>query len=179
MESLRILRRICFMVALLMGFGGIPAFAQFSSGIEGTVHDTSGAVVPGAKVTVTDTRLGVTKTDTTNQSGYFRIDSISASTYIVQIKMSGFQTYQQKDLTLQVGEIRTLSPVLTVGSASTEVTVSATQAAINLTTPTTGSVISETTVQQTPLTGQNVYGLSALTPGITGSAVNSADKLHQ
>jgi hypothetical protein len=171
----KVLRSVTILMILLFSLGGSSAFAQFSSGIEGTVHDSSGAVVSGAKVTVTDTRLGIAKNVTTDQSGYFRIDSIAASTYSLQIKVSGFTTYQQKYLVLQVGELRTLSPVLAVGSASTEVTVSASQLAINLSTATTGSVISEETVHQTPLTGQNVYGLAALTPGMTGSAVNTAD----
>jgi Carboxypeptidase regulatory-like domain len=148
------------------------AFAQFLSSIEGTVLDNTGAVVPGAKVLITDTQLGVSRTDTTNQSGFFRIGSIAASTYTIQIQANGFKTWNQKDLVLQVGETRTLSPVLEIGSVSTEVDVSATAAAINLTSPTTGSVVSSQTVQQTPLVGQNVYGLTALTPGITGNAVN-------
>jgi len=54
---------------LLFGLGGAPAFAQFSSGIEGTVHDSTGAVIKGAEVTATDTRLGVAKETTTNDSG--------------------------------------------------------------------------------------------------------------
>lgn len=151
------------------------AFAQFSSGVEGIVHDASGAVIPGAKITLTDTRLNVTKNATTNGTGYFRIDSIGASIYNLRISSSGFETYQQNDLALQVGEIRTLSPVLATGSTSTEVTVSATQAAINLASVNTGSIISEETVSVTPLGGQNVYGLASLTPGITGSATNSTD----
>ena len=137
MTSLKFARRISILFIILLSLGGLSAHAQFSSGIEGTVQDKSGAVLPGAKVTVTDTRLGVAKTDTTNQSGYFRIDSIAASSYTVQIQMSGFKMWEQKDLTLQVGEIRTLSPALEVGSVATEITVSAAQAAINLTTPTT------------------------------------------
>jgi Carboxypeptidase regulatory-like domain len=159
----------------LMLFAGAPAFAQFSSGIEGTVQDPSGAAIPAAKVTTTDTRLGVTQTATTNGAGFFRIDSIAASTYTVEIEVSGFKTWHQNDLTLLVGEIRTLAPVLEVGSATTNVTVSASSVALNLVAPTTGSVIGEATVQQTPLPGQNVYGLTSLTPGITGNAVTSGD----
>ena len=151
------------------------AVAQFSSGIEGTVHDSSGAVVPGAQVTVTDTRLGVSKTATTNDAGYFRIDSIAASTYTIKMVAAGFDLYQESDLALQVGELRTLSPVLKVGSTATQVTVSASQASLNLSAATTGSVISQETVSVTPLVGQNVYSLASLTPGITGSAVNSGD----
>ncbi len=171
----RFVKRISILAILLLSFGGISAVAQFSSGIEGTVNDTSGATIAGATVNITDARLGVTKTTTTNQAGYFRIDSIAASTYTVEIQMTGFKTWHQSGLTLQVGETRTLAPSLEIGSVSTDVTVSAAAAAVDLTSATTGSVISETTLQQTPLVGQNVYGLSALTPGMTGSAVNSAD----
>src|ERR1035437_2483807 len=108
----RFAKRILILVILLLGFGGFSAYAQFSSGIEGTVNDSSGAAVSGATVTVTDARLGVTKTTTTTQSGYFRIDSIAASTYTVEIQMSGFKTWRQSGLALQVGETRTLAPVV-------------------------------------------------------------------
>lgn len=159
--------------AFLLSLCGVPAHAQFLSGVEGTVHDSSGAVVAGAKVSVTDTRLGVTRQVTTNQAGYFRVDSIAASTYSMQIQATGFNTWQQADLTLAAGQLVTLAPVLQIGAVSTNVTVSAEATAVDLATPTTGSVISNTTVEQTPLPGQNVYGLSALTPGMTGAAVEA------
>jgi hypothetical protein len=157
----------------LVSLGGLQAYAQFSSGIEGTVHDTTGAVVAGATVTMTDTRLGVSKSTTTSESGYFRIDSVAASTYSVRIQMSGFATWANSALTLQAGEVRTLAPELKPGAVSTNVEVSATAATVDLTSPTTGSVISNVTLQNTPLTGQNIYGLSALTPGMTGAAVST------
>ncbi len=160
---------------LLIFCSGLSVFAQFSSGIEGTARDASGAAVSGAQVTITDTRLGVSKTTNTNQDGYFRIESIAASTYSVQVQMNGFQTWQQSNLTLQVGEIRTLAPVLQVGAVSTNVTVSAAATAVDLSSAKTEAVIGESTLQGTPLTGQNVYGLAALTPGMTGSAVTSGD----
>jgi len=167
--------RVLGLVLLVLSLGSRMAHAQFSSGIEGTARDQSGAVLAGASVTLTDTRLGVVKTATTNQEGYFRIDSIAASSYTISIKLSGFKTWEQKDLILQVDEVRTLAPGLEIGSVDTDVTVSADQAAINMVSPTTGAVISQETVEQTPLPGQNVYGLSALTPGITGNAVTSGD----
>ncbi len=160
---------ICLLLTL--GLEGVPAFAQFTSGIEGIVHDTTGAVIPGAKVTITDTRLGVSRVVETGQDGYFRIGSMAASTYNVEIQMAGFQTWTQNGLTLQVGETRTLTPELKVGAVSTNIQVSATAAAVNLVNPTTGSVISTVTVQTTPLPGQNIYGLASLTPGMTGGGV--------
>lgn len=170
---MRFSTRISILFMLLIGMGSVSAVAQFSSGIEGTVQDQSGASVSNAKVTITDLKLGVARTINSNQSGYFRIDSISASTYSVRIEAAGFKAWDQKDLTLQVGEIRTISPALEVGSVSTDVTVSAEQNTINTVAATTGAVISEMTVEETPLPGQNVYGLSALTPGMTGSAVTA------
>jgi len=77
--------RIPFLVVLLLMVGGLPAFAQFLSGVEGTAHDQSGALIAGATVTLTDNRIGVVKTTTTNQAGYFRFDSIGASTYTVKV----------------------------------------------------------------------------------------------
>ncbi len=167
---------ISLLVAMLVTLGGRSALAQFTSGIEGTAHDQSGAVIPGAKVTLTDTRLGVVKSATSNQDGYFRIDSIAASTYTIQVQMTGFKTWTQPNLTIQVGEVRTISPALEIGAVSTDVSVSAADAAaLNTVSATTGAIIGQETVQETPLPGQNVYGLTALTPGMTGSAVTSGD----
>ncbi|MBT9330099.1 TonB-dependent receptor [Paracidobacterium acidisoli] len=172
---MRWVTRTALVLLFLAGLGASSAFAQFLSGIEGTVQDPSGAAIPGAKVTVTNTQIGVSRTITTNQAGYFRIDSIAASTYTVHIEANGFKAWDQKDLALQVGEIRTITPALEVGEATTSVTVSASQVALDLVTPTTGSVIGSETVQQTPLPDQNVYGLASLTPGMTGTAVTSGD----
>src|ERR1035441_1924412 len=124
-------RRILTALLLAVGLWGVPAFAQVSSGIEGTAHDTTGAVIAGAKVTVTDTRLGVSKSVVTGQNGYFRVDNLAASTYNVEIQMASFQTWKQAGLTLQIAEIRTLSPELKVGDVSTNVEVSAMVASVD------------------------------------------------
>ncbi len=160
---------------LLLVLSGMPAFAQFLSGMEGTVRDQTGAAVPGATVTITDTRLGVSKSVTTSDTGFFRFDSIAASTYTVHVTANGFTGWDQTDLNLQPGEIRTLTPSLTVGSATTNVTVTASNLSLDLVTPNTSSVIGSKTIQNTPLAGQNVYGLAALTPGMTGNAVTAGD----
>jgi hypothetical protein len=130
-------------------------------------------VVPGAKVTITDLQIGVTKETRTNQTGYFRFDSIGASTYDVEVQLNGFKSWQLKGLVLQSGEIRNLAPILQVGSVSVNVEVSASVESVDLVTPTTGAVISQLTVQQQPLMGQNAYALASFTPGMTGAAVTS------
>ncbi len=175
MNNLKFSKMIAVLALLILSLSGSHALAQFSSGIEGTVKEASGSVVAGATVTVRNTQLGVEKTATTNDSGYFRIGSLGASTYTVQIQMSGFTTWQQNDLTLQVGETRTLSPVLQVGTVTTNVEVSAAPLAVELASATTGSVVSQAEVEHTPLPGQNVFSLAALAPGVTGNAVTSGD----
>jgi hypothetical protein len=175
MTGMKYAARFSILIVLLLSLGGSSAFAQFLSGIEGSVRDQSDALIAGAKVTVTDTRLGIAKTVTTSDAGYFRIDSIAASTYKVEIQMTGFKTWEQKDLVVEVGAIRTIAPVLEVASTSTEVTVSASEVSVDLVSAITGSIVPEATLQETPLIGQNVYGLTALTPGMTGSAVTAGD----
>ena len=167
--------RISIVAFIILFCGGLSSMAQFLSGIEGTVRDTSGAAIAGAKVVATDTSRGVTKTVITNSSGYFRIESIAASTYSIEIQMNGFRIWKNTNFVLQVGQTQTIAPALEVGEVSTSVTVSASETALDLVSPTTGAVISDITLATTPLTGQNVYGLTALTPGITGSGVTSGD----
>ncbi len=175
MTRARHVARISVVAFIVLFCGGLSSIAQFLSGIEGTVRDKSGAAIAGAKVVVTNSSLGVSKAVITDEAGYFRLDSIAASTYAIEIQMEGFNTWQDPHFVLQVGQTRTLAPVLEVGTVSTSVTVSASEIALNLASPTTGAVISETTLATTPLTGQNVYGLAALTPGLTGNAVTSGD----
>jgi hypothetical protein len=173
MTSIKFATTVSILAVLLMSLGGLPAFAQFSSGIEGTTTESTGAVVPGAKVRITDVQIGVAKETRTNQAGYFRFDGIGASTYDVEVQLNGFKSWEVKGLILQPGEIRTLAPVLQVGSVDVNIEVSASESTVDLVTPTTGAVISELTVQQAPLMGQNAYSLAALTPGMTGAAVTS------
>jgi carboxypeptidase family protein len=170
---MRCFRRIVCSAVFLLVCSGLPAYAQFTSGFQGTVTDTSGAAIPGANITLTDTKLGVTKTNTSNDSGFFRIDNIAASTYSVSISKSGFENWTLGSITLDVGEIRTLTPSLQPGAVTLTVNVSAAQAALDLATPTTGAVVSQEAVAQTPLVGQAVYSLAQMAPGVTGAAFTS------
>ena len=92
MTGMKYAVRISILIVLFLSLGGLPTFAQFLSGIDGTVKDHSGAFIAGAKVTITDTPAwGRQEAITTSDAGYFRIDSIAASTYKVQIQMTGFK----------------------------------------------------------------------------------------
>lgn len=160
---------------IILGLSSLCAKAQFSSGVTGTVVDSSGAAISGATITVTDSRLGVSRSTTSSDAGVFRIDSIAASTYTVEVKQASFKTWTEHSLVLQVGEVRTISPVLQIGEVSSTVSVSAELAALDTTSATTGAVISEVTMEETPLVGQNIFTLAGLSPGVMGVPVTSGD----
>jgi hypothetical protein len=111
---------------LLLSLGGVETLAQFSSGAQATAKDISVAVVPGAKITLTNAQLAVSKATTTNQGGHLRID-IVAATYSLEIQTAGFKTPDQKKFTLQV-EMKTINPLLEIRSISADLTVSASAA---------------------------------------------------
>src|SRR5216684_1048612 len=92
---------------LYMLFAG-AAIAQFTSGIEGTVHDPAQAVVPGAEIIVVNEGTQVTLRASSNESGFFRITQLPPGTYRVEVRQTGFQSWVQSGLALEGNELRTL-----------------------------------------------------------------------
>src|SRR5207245_9893974 len=118
--------------ACLLG-SGIPRVygqAAATGAILGTVTDPSGAVVPGATVTTTDTRTQQTKTATTNATGYYDVESLAASTNDVTIKMEGFRTFVSQGVKIDPNQRMELNSTLQLGSATSEVTEA--RAALNV-----------------------------------------------
>src|SRR5262245_65946798 len=85
---------LVLMAALLLG-GGVPANAQVGSTaqINGTVKDSSGGVLPGADVTVTQTNTGFTRSVVTDETGSFTIPTLPSGPYKLAVALSGFRTY--------------------------------------------------------------------------------------
>ena len=91
------------------------AAAQFTSGLEGTVHDPAQAVVPGAEIIVVNEDTQVTLRTRTNENGLFRLPQLPPGTYRVEVRQPGFRSWVQGGLVLEGNELRTLYPVLAVG----------------------------------------------------------------
>ena len=142
--------------------------AQFSSGLEGTVFDPTGAVVPNASVILHEVSTGVDHTTVTTTAGNYRFTALPPSVFTLTVKASGFETTVQNDIAIQVAETRTLNLTLKVGAATQEVTVNATVTPVNLTSGAVSGQINETKVHELPLVGRNMYSLVVLTPGVTG-----------
>ena len=117
-------RWILVLCGLALGLASSARAQNSNSGdIRGTVTDSSGAVVPGADVTVTNNNTGVVTQYVTNGDGIFDTNSILPGSYTLQFSKQGFETYKRGPVPLQVG-IVTVDAVLTVGAASEVIQVS-------------------------------------------------------
>ena len=98
---------------VLMVLDSATAWAQFTSGIEGTVSDPTGAVVPGATVTIKNEETGASQTVQTQDSGSFRFTTLASSAFTVSVAAQGFKTTVQEHIQLPVAEckIRGLAPM--------------------------------------------------------------------
>jgi hypothetical protein len=141
--------------------------AQVStSEITGTVRDSSGAVVPGANVTVTNEATGISYRQNTTQAGLFAFPALPAGTYTVQTEMQGFRTSKKSGNLLVVGTPLAVDLTLEVGAASETVQVEATAVALQTESATVGNVVNEKAIKDLPLNGRNPLNLLVLEPGV-------------
>src|SRR5271165_6426926 len=89
--------------------------AQFLGQLSGTIHDSSGAVVPGASVTLKNQSSGTTRDTTSNGEGYFTIAAVPTGTYTLTVRVKGFKSSEQADIALDQGDKRSVETVLQVG----------------------------------------------------------------
>src|SRR5262245_39850000 len=101
------------------------AFAQFRSGIEGTVADSSRAVVAGADVQIVNEQTDFTIRTRSNEAGFFRVTELPAGSYRVTVQREGFKSWAQPGLALEGDTIRSVYPVLAVGEQKAVVEVAA------------------------------------------------------
>jgi hypothetical protein len=146
------------------------SFAQFTSGIEGTITDPAGASVPGASVKVTNPSTGMTRSTVTSSAGYYRVVALAAATVTVSVSAPGFKTSTREAVSLQADEVRTIDFSLEIGAADTKVTVAAEAPVVDLAEGRISASISEQKVRELPLVGRNFFTLVILTPGVTGLA---------
>jgi hypothetical protein len=143
--------------------------AQYSSGVEGTVLDQSGAVIPSAQVVLTNQDTQVKQSATANAQGYVQILHLPPGRYTVSVSASGFTTWAQKDIDIEGTDIRTIYPKLSVGTTQSTVEVTANSSAVETTSGTISRTLEQQTVNNAPLVGENLYAsVATLAPGVTG-----------
>jgi len=151
------------MVALVL-LMAVTAFAQTTASIKGTVTDTTGAAVVGAKVTVKGP-LGIERSAQTNAGGDYEVPALPPGDYTVEVEMKGFQSQQAKGVPLEVSKNSVQNFSLKVATATEVITVEATAPVIETTTMTVGQTINQQTVQEIPLNGRHFVDLGLLIPG--------------
>jgi len=158
--------------AVFLGLcAALPSLPQITTAeITGTVTDPGGAVVTGAKVTVTNVATSATRTSTSNEEGVYRIPSLNPGLYTLRIELAGFTAQVRTGVELQVAQVGRIDVALQVGNVSEVVEVKASVPLIDTDTTSLGTVIENQRIVELPLNGRNYLQLAALTPGATTAA---------
>jgi Carboxypeptidase regulatory-like domain len=137
--------------------------------IGGLVTDSSGAIVPGAAVTATNSATGSKVSAVTTAGGIYSFISLSPGSYDVSASKTGFETLIHKGVVVTVDQTTTANLSLKVGAVSEVVTVTGTTSLVDTTNSTVGQLISSETIERVPLLTRNVYDLVQLSAGVTPS----------
>jgi Carboxypeptidase regulatory-like domain/TonB dependent receptor len=167
-RSRRVSKFILLAFAVLMTT--LPAaFSQtFRGGINGSVTDQSGAVVPGAAVQAVDSATGVSHKSVTSSAGEYQFQDLPLGSYTVTATASGFRQIMVSKVPVTAGVIYTLTIKLSVAATGDTVEVSASGLALDTTSDTQTTDIPEVTVQDIPLNGRDFTQMIGLAPGFAG-----------
>ena len=154
-------------------------FVTFSSGVShaqdataritGTISDATGAVVPGAQVTVTNTATHVSRDTTSDHDGFYQVLALPIGAYRVTAAHQGFRTVVSTEYKLLINQALRVDIKLEVGSASEQVDVGAEAAPVDTISDTLGQSVTGRTLTNMPLNGRDALDLALLQPGVTES----------
>jgi len=140
-------------------------YGQAVGSFSGTVTDKSGSTISDATVRAISEATGISREVKTDEVGHYLIPLLPPANYTVHVEFSGFQTTEQRGVTLQVDEARTLDFSLAPAAVSSQIEVEAAAVAVETTNPSLGQVITGQQVAQLPLNGRDFVQLASLTPG--------------
>lgn len=165
------------LVGMFLLLSPIMILAQSFSGVTGIVTDASGAIVPGAKVTLLDTKTSREVTTTTNDQGFYTFNNIPpGGGYKITFEAQGFQTYVLNSVQLGIGKTETQNAQLTAGQISEVVQVTSTtgDATLNTTDASIGNVIGSRQLRELPIQLRgSPAALIGLQPGAIGNNVGA------
>jgi hypothetical protein len=150
-------------LSLVLSVGQV--FAQSTGGgINGTVTDPQGRVVPNAAVTVTNTGTNVAVTVTTNEDGGYKITNLQPGVYRVDTTVSGFAPSVVNNIIVEVGQSTAVDIPLTLGTATAEVNVTAEAPVVNTNDNANAININQTSINELPINGRRWSEFALLTP---------------
>jgi hypothetical protein len=168
----------CYRVRTILAVSLVLAFAflllptsshaqLYTGAVSGVVTDPSGAVIPGAKIALTDQQKGFTFTAQTDNSGRYLLRNVPPGTYSVSAEAKGFQTEKKTSLRVDVEQNLSVDFAMTVGVTSQTVEVQASSVHLQTEDATTGQVVNRKFVNDLPLLDRQFVNLAYLAPGVT------------
>jgi hypothetical protein len=150
----------------------LPTHAQQTLGsINGTVLDPSGAAIPGATITVTNSQIGLTQTVQSQGNGFYQIFNLPIGIYQVSVSRDGFETTDQRGIGVQEARATTVNVSLKVGNKAETVEVTA-NPLLNATDATNGYTLDAGQIEETPLATGSFTQLAVLSPGVNAELLS-------
>ena len=163
------------LVCLTVIFCSLQGTSQQTLGsLNGTVVDSSGAAVPGATVTVTNSAINYSTATTTQGTGFYQVFNLPIGTYTVKVSHSGFETTNLKGIPVQEARATTVNATLKVGQVSESVEVTATPL-LNATDATNGYTLDTAQIDETPLATGSFTQVAVLSPGVNAELLPNLD----
>ncbi|MBO0861403.1 MAG: TonB-dependent receptor [Chloracidobacterium sp.] len=167
--------RIIFVLIFLT----IPIIAQTDRAtVTGTVSDPSKAMIAGAQVTLHAVATGLEYRAETNATGAYTVSSLPIGSYTMSIVANGFKPLRIDTFALNVGQTRTINPIMEVGAVTSEVSVVAASSDLDQATAEIGGVIQGSQTQALPVNGRYWASLMALIPGAISSGTGTQDNIR-
>ena len=157
--------RICLPLILGLVLLSTVAYGQETANIVGSVTDASGAAVPNAKVTITNTDTGLVHSTTTNGTGNYAAHELEIGHYTVRVEAPGFKASERTAITLNVNDTFRADARLDVGESKESVTVEANAIQVQADSNEVSQTITASQVADLATNGRNVIQLAALVPG--------------
>jgi outer membrane receptor protein involved in Fe transport len=154
------------------------AFAQSEIGgatLNGTITDATGAAVPNAKVTATNTATGSSRTTATTDAGLYSFTRMPVGEYELTVEAQGFRTEKRTSIELTVGAVATIDVPLSVGGTQEVVSITAEVPLVEATRSQTSTTVSSRQVSDLPINGRNFLDFTVLTPGVVRDPTRTGD----
>ena len=163
----RRLRSFCLIIVCVCVTGASRAGAQVAAGeITGVVKDQAGAAVPGATITVTETRTNRQRVVITTQDGVYTAPSLAPGDYSIDVELAGFTPVRRDGIRITTGEKARIDFDLRVGGIQEKVTIVGDSPIVRAETASLGTVVENEQVQQLPLNGRLFIMLATIAPGV-------------
>lgn len=172
---MKIVPRLALAITVLLLSCSLCVWSQALSSINGTVTDSSGAVIPGATVLVTNNATGVSKTAQTSSAGTYTVTDLIPGTYTLKVDAPQFSTSVHAGVGVEVGRAATVNATLQTGSTTQTIEVQESVIALDTSQPALGTTLENKVVQELPAEisggrGRQIDSFIFLAPGVTGDS---------